>query len=93
MQHMKTFCPKNHPTQNEEARIKALRRWFEGIPNKKNRQSRFVMKMKPEKKHKILSCFKKVRKYITQTYTSNSQSLATTPTRDSCKCNDNPSSC
>lgn len=76
MRHMKTFCPKSHPTHNEEARIKALRRWFEGIPNKKRRQQQFAMKMKPEKKPKILSCFKKVQKFIAKVYASNSQTFA-----------------
>jgi hypothetical protein len=61
---LKIYCPKQHQTQNDEARIKALRRWFDGIPNKKKRKESFVIKMKPEKKNKILVCFKKIQKFV-----------------------------
>ena len=61
---LKVYCPKQHQTQNDEARIKALRRWFDGIPNKKKRKESFVIKMKPEKKNKIIVCFKKIQKFV-----------------------------
>lgn len=61
---LKVYCPKQHQTQNDEARIKALRRWFDGIPNKKKRKESFVITMKPEKKNKILVCFKKIQKFV-----------------------------
>lgn len=67
---LKVYCPKQHQTQNDEARIKALRRWFDGIPNKKKRKESFVIKMKAEKKNKILVCFKKIQKFVREQGTS-----------------------
>jgi hypothetical protein len=46
--YVKFFCPKATQTNNDEYRIKALKRWFNDIPTKKMRLSgnTFVIKMK-----------------------------------------------
>jgi hypothetical protein len=43
------ICSKRHPTNNEGARIKALRRWFVKFPKKKERKNResFLLEVKP----------------------------------------------
>jgi hypothetical protein len=51
------ICSKRHPTHNEGARIKALRRWFIKFPKKKERKSResFILEVKPAC-HRLLFC-------------------------------------
>jgi hypothetical protein len=39
LQYIKHFCPKASQTSNDEYRVKALKRWFTGIPTKKARLS------------------------------------------------------
>jgi len=64
IENLKKICPKQNQTQNDEARIKALRRWFDGIPNKKKRRESFSIKMKGDKKNKILNCFRRVQRFF-----------------------------
>eukprot|EP01128_Nolandella_sp_AFSM9_P011864 TRINITY_DN876_c0_g5_i1.p1 TRINITY_DN876_c0_g5~~TRINITY_DN876_c0_g5_i1.p1 ORF type:complete len:434 (-),score=70.25 TRINITY_DN876_c0_g5_i1:31-1332(-) len=40
---------KNRPTNDLGARVKSLRRWFDGIPKVKNQRSEFVMTLKKER--------------------------------------------
>lgn len=49
------ICSKRHPTHNEGARIKALRRWFVKFPKKKERKSResFILEVKPDYSQKV----------------------------------------
>jgi hypothetical protein len=44
--YIKHFCPKQNQTSNNEARIKALKRWFNNIPAKKRRSDVFKIEMK-----------------------------------------------
>lgn len=46
--YIKYFCPKASQTNNDEYRVKALKRWFTGIPNKRARLTgnTFVIEMK-----------------------------------------------
>jgi hypothetical protein len=44
--YIKHFCPKQNQTSNNEARIKALKRWFNNIPAKKRRSEVFKIEMK-----------------------------------------------
>lgn len=60
------FCPKKAQTQNDEARIKALKRWFDGIPAKKKRNQPFVMKIKPNKVRDVEKIMHKMKKFIVE---------------------------
>lgn len=57
------FCPKKSQTDNEEARIKALKRWFDGIPTKRKRDSIFVMTIKDPKNPIVYQIIKKIQKF------------------------------
>lgn len=57
------FCPKKSQTANEEARIKALKRWFEGIPTKRKRDSPFVMRIKDRKNPIVKQIIKKMQRF------------------------------
>lgn len=57
------FCPKKSQTQNDEARIKALKRWFDGIPAKRKRDSLFVMKAKERKIDDVKLIMKKIQSF------------------------------
>lgn len=57
------FCPKKSQTDNEEARIKALKRWFDGIPTKRKRDSVFVMTIKDPKNPIVYQIIKKIQKF------------------------------
>jgi len=61
---IKHFCPKQNQTQNNEARIKALKRWFNGIPSKKKRQEVFQIEMKTDKRSAIRKIIKKMEAYV-----------------------------
>jgi len=53
--YVKTFCPKQTQTNNDEYRIKALKRWFNDLPTKKMRNAgnAFVIKMKADRRRAI----------------------------------------
>lgn len=57
------FCPKKSQTANEEARIKALKRWFDGIPAKRKRDVTFVMGIKDPKNPVVHQIIKKLQKF------------------------------
>lgn len=61
------FCPKKSQTQNDEARIKALKRWFDGIPAKRKRNQPFVMRIKPNKMNDVRRIIRKMTKFIAKT--------------------------
>lgn len=61
---IKHFCPKQNQTQNNEARIKALKRWFNGIPSKKRRNEVFLLEMKPDKRTAIKKIIRKMEAYV-----------------------------
>jgi len=61
---IKHFCPKQNQTQNNEARIKALKRWFNGIPSKKKRSEVFLIEMKTDKRSAIRKIIKKMESYV-----------------------------
>lgn len=58
------FCPKKSQTQNDEARIKALKRWFDGIPAKRRRNQPFIMRIKPNKINDVNRIIKKMSKFV-----------------------------
>jgi len=58
------FCPKKSQTQNDEARIKALKRWFDGIPAKRKRNQPFIMRIKPNKFNDVKKIMKKMTKFV-----------------------------
>lgn len=58
------FCPKKSQTQNDEARIKAIKRWFDGIPAKRKRDQPFVMRAKRAKTGDVIKIIKKITKFI-----------------------------
>lgn len=62
--YIKHFCPKQNQTNNSEARIKALKRWFSNIPAKKKRSERFQMEMKPDKKVAIRRIIRKMEQFV-----------------------------
>lgn len=47
---------KNKQTSDTASRIKALRRWFDGIPNLRNQNETFVMIAKKDEVRSFLSC-------------------------------------
>lgn len=58
------FCPKKSQTQNDEARIKALKRWFDGIPAKRKRNQPFIMKIKESKIRDVRRIIRKMTKFV-----------------------------
>lgn len=60
------FCPKKSQTQNDEARIKALKRWFDGIPAKRKRNQPFIMRTKPNKMRDVEKIMHKMKKFIVE---------------------------
>jgi hypothetical protein len=54
------MCPKANQTNNSEARIKALKRWFNNIPAKKRRLEQFNIDMKSDKKQAIRKILRKM---------------------------------
>lgn len=60
------FCPKKSQTQNDEARIKAIKRWFDGIPAKKKRSLPFVMRAKPNKTRDVDKIVHKMKKFVAE---------------------------
>lgn len=58
------FCPKKSQTQNDEARIKALKRWFDGIPAKRKRNQPFVMRIKENKTRDVRKIIRKMTKFV-----------------------------
>lgn len=60
------FCPKKAQTQNDEARIKALKRWFDGIPAKRKRNQPFIMRTKPNKIRDVEKIMHKMKKFIVE---------------------------
>jgi hypothetical protein len=61
--YIKHFCPKQNQTSNNEARIKALKRWFNNIPAKKRRSDVFKIEMKPDKRQAIRRIIKKLEQF------------------------------
>lgn len=57
------FCPKKSQTANEEARIKALKRWFDGIPTKRKRDTVFIMRIKDRKNPVVMQIIKKLQTF------------------------------
>lgn len=58
--YIKAMCPKANQTNNSEARIKALKRWFNNIPAKKRRLEQFPIDMKSDKKQAIRRILRKM---------------------------------
>jgi len=63
LSYIKHFCPKQNQTSNNEARVKALKRWFNGIPAKKRRTEVFKIEMKPDKRQAIKRIIKKLEQF------------------------------
>lgn len=63
LRYIRMFCPKQKQTTSDDARIKALTRWFVGIPPKRVRKERVVFKMtvKPSHMKKWRVAVKRVR--------------------------------
>jgi hypothetical protein len=62
------FCRKPSQTANEEARIKTIKRWFDGIPRKYRSMAReehdeFVMRVKVHKHDLFSRIIKKVQAF------------------------------
>lgn len=61
---IKHFCTKKNPTEKEEARVKALKLWFNSIPKRNVRDKPFIMNIKPTKVTTIQSKIKRMKKFV-----------------------------
>jgi len=64
--YIKTFCPKQTQTNNDEYRVKALKRWFTDMPTKKMRTNgnSFVIKMKADRRRIIQRVIRRMQSYV-----------------------------
>lgn len=57
------YCPKKSQTKDEHSRIKALKRWFDGIPYKRKRSDGFTMRTKPNRIPEVMQTVKKMQEF------------------------------
>jgi len=68
LDNMREFCPKQRQTTSDDARIKALTRWFEGIPTKRERRHKqtYIMTIKKHQESKWRSALYRISKIVKQ---------------------------
>eukprot|EP00028_Trichosphaerium_sp_Am-I-7-wt_P015175 CAMPEP_0168511278 /NCGR_PEP_ID=MMETSP0405-20121227/2028_1 /TAXON_ID=498012 /ORGANISM="Trichosphaerium sp, Strain Am-I-7 wt" /LENGTH=250 /DNA_ID=CAMNT_0008529401 /DNA_START=69 /DNA_END=821 /DNA_ORIENTATION=- len=66
LQNIRDFCKKRKQTTSDDARVKALSRWFQGIPYKRKRKDAYTMQIKDNQKTKWKQSLKRVRAYVKQ---------------------------
>jgi len=66
LSYIKMFCPKQTQTNNDEYRVKALKRWFCDMPTKKMRTTgnSFVIRMKADRRRIIQRVIRRMQAYV-----------------------------
>jgi len=66
LSYIKLFCPKQTQTNNDEYRVKALKRWFSDMPTKKMRTTgnSFVIRMKADRRRIIQRVIRRMQAYV-----------------------------
>jgi len=66
LSYIKMFCPKQTQTNNDEYRVKALKRWFSDMPTKKMRTTgnSFVIRMKADRRRIIQRVIRRMQAYV-----------------------------
>jgi len=66
LSYIKMFCPKQTQTNNDEYRVKALKRWFSDMPTKKMRTTgnSFVIRMKADRRRIIQRVIRRMHSYV-----------------------------
>jgi len=64
LHNIRMFCKKKKQTTSDDARVKALSRWFQGIPYKRKRTNVFTMRIKDSQSAKWKQSLKRIRTYV-----------------------------